>query len=202
MTGRIRLSRSGSEASPIIPSDRMRRPMPIRMRPSWRRSRRDVAMNSTVPATRQSGTSASRSKLSSLTTSAEPISAPSTASRPAMPADDAGTGEGADDQRDRPWRSAGDGQRGAGGDRQQRVPQDGPQLVAQHVAIGALDAGAHLRVANSSSATAPARCSRTSEPLMRGASRRGRLGSMPKRVLVLAPPSVTNPARLPVHLAG
>jgi hypothetical protein len=42
-------------------------------------------MNMTVPATRQTGTSSERSKVSSLTTSAEPISAPRTASWPDMP---------------------------------------------------------------------------------------------------------------------
>ncbi len=38
-------------------SDRMSRPMPMRIRPICSRSRRDVDMNRTVPATRQSGTS-------------------------------------------------------------------------------------------------------------------------------------------------
>ena len=59
--------------------------MPTRMRPNWRQSRRSVARNMTVPATRQIGTSSVRSKVSSLTTSAEPISAPRTASWPDMP---------------------------------------------------------------------------------------------------------------------
>ena len=59
--------------------------MPTRMRPNWRHWRCSVAMNMTVPAARQTGTSSDRSKDRILTTRAEPISAPRTASWPAMP---------------------------------------------------------------------------------------------------------------------
>ena len=54
----------------------------------------------------------------------------------------------------------------AGQHRHDRIAHGGAQPVAQHVAIGALDAGLTMRVANSISATAPARCSRTTEPLI------------------------------------
>ena len=59
--------------------------MPTRMRPNCCQLRRSVARNIVVPATSAIGTSRLRSKDSSLTTSAEPISAPRTASWPAMP---------------------------------------------------------------------------------------------------------------------
>ena len=59
--------------------------MPTRMRPACRHCRRSVARNITVPASRQTGTSSVRSKLRSLTSSAEPTSAPRTARMPDRP---------------------------------------------------------------------------------------------------------------------
>ena len=78
------------------------------------RSRRSVAMNMTVPATRQIGTSRLRSKVSSLTTSAEPISAPRTASWPAMPPTMPAPAKEPTSSVDRGGALQGDGERRAG----------------------------------------------------------------------------------------
>ena len=58
-------------------------------------------------------------------------------------ADDARTREGADEQRHGGRALEGDGERRAGQHRHDRIAHGGAQPVAQHVAIGALDAGAH-----------------------------------------------------------
>ena len=143
MTGSSWLSRSGSDAWPIICSDSTSRPMPTRMRPNWRQSRRSVAMNITVPATRQIGTSRLRSKVSSLTTSAEPISAPRTASWPAMPLTMPAPAKEPTSSVTAVELCKAIGKRRAGQHRHDRIAHGGAQPVAQHVAIGALDAGAH-----------------------------------------------------------
>ena len=117
--------------------------MPTRMRPNWRQLRRSVAMNIIVPATRQIGTSRLRSNDSSLTTSAEPISAPRTASWPDMPltmpapAKEPTSSVTAVEL----WKAIERAQPRQ--HRHERVAHGGAQPVAQHVAIGALDAGAH-----------------------------------------------------------
>ena len=55
------------------------------MRPIWRNLRRSVTMKSPVPATSATGTSSEKSKVRSLATSADPTSAPRTASWPVRP---------------------------------------------------------------------------------------------------------------------
>jgi hypothetical protein len=69
-----------------------------------------------------------------LTTSAEPACGAR---------DDAGAGEGADQKRDGGGALQGYGEAGAGQHRHDRIAHGGAQTMAQHVAIGAFDAGLH-----------------------------------------------------------
>ena len=100
MTGSSWLWRSGSEAWPIISSDRTSRPMPTRMRPNWRQSRRSVAMNMTVPATRQIGTSSAEIEGQQLDHQRRADLGAAHRELAGHAADDAGAGEGADQQGD------------------------------------------------------------------------------------------------------